>query len=368
MKKALIIGGGFTGCTAAYMLKQRGFKVTLIEASDALGGGCRTFFYHGHPFTYGPHHLLVNIDEMYVWDYLSQFLTLREIKHYTITYVSPDDRFYTYPIHKDEIEEMPDKDKVYKELLRRKKIKGTKNFEEYWINSVGKTLYEKFIHTYSEKMWKIKDNKEIDEFAFSPKGVALKEGSKQCFEGQKMIGYPVEQDAYNSYFEKCVEGCSVIYDTFVDKFDLKNKKIFVRNKWLSADLIINTASIDMVFEYMYGELKYIGRDFLKIILPIERVTPEPYHYLHYAGDEPYTRIFEYKLLTGYESPHTLIIVETPSFNNRLYPYPLKSEISKAKKYLAALPKDVYSLGRMGKYHYDNIDIIVKDCMELMKRI
>ncbi|MFC1593809.1 FAD-dependent oxidoreductase [Candidatus Omnitrophota bacterium] len=368
MKRALVIGGGFAGCTAAHMLKQKGFDITLIEASDSLGGGCRTFFYHGHPFTYGPHHLLVNVEEMYVWDYLSKFLSLREIKHYTITYSSPDNRFYTYPIHKDEIEEMPDKDIIQQELKKRKDVKKAKNFEEYWIRSVGKTLYDKFIHTYSEKMWKIKDNKEIDEFTFSPKGVALKTGSKQCFEGQKVIGYPVELDAYNSYFENCVEGCNVIYNTFVDKLDLSKKRVYVQGKWLSADLIISTASIDMVFEYMYGELKYIGRDFLKVILPIEQVTPEPYQYLHYAGDEPYTRIFEYKLLTGYKSKDTLLIIETPSFNNRLYPYPLKSEIEKAQKYLAALPEDVYSLGRMGKYHYDNIDIIIKDCMKLMKEI
>jgi UDP-galactopyranose mutase len=101
-------------------------------------------------------------------------------------------------------------------------------------------------------------------------------------------------------------------------------------------------------------------------LPVERITPKPYYYIHYAGDEPYTRIIEYKLLTGYKAPDTLIIVETPSFNNKLYPYPIKSEIAKAGKYLNALPSDVYSLGRLGRYHYDNMDVIVKDCMQLIK--
>ena len=107
---------------------------------------------------------------------------------------------------------------------------------------------------------------------------------------------------------------------------------------------------------------------MKIILPIERITPEPYFFIHYANDEPYTRVFEYKLLTGYKSPHTLIIVETPSFNNKLYPYPILSEINKAKKYLGKLPDDVYSIGRMGKYHYDNMDVIITDCMEIFKNI
>lgn len=366
MKKALIIGGGFAGCTAAYMLKKKGFEVTVIEGTDVLGGGCRTFFYHKHPYTYGPHHLLINVDEMYVWDYFSQFLTLRELKHHTMTYVSQDDRFYTYPIHRDEITEMPDKETIDRELAGRRDISASRDFEEYWIDSVGRTLYDKFINTYSKKMWQIKNNKMLDEFAFSPKGVPIKEGSKQCFDGQKIIAYPIELDGYNSYFEKCITGCSVIFGAFVDKFDLENRRVFLNGKWMTGDIIVNTASIDSAFDYMYGELKYIGRDFLKLILPVERITPEPYYFMHYAGDEPYTRVVEYKLLTGYKARDTLIGIEFPSFNNKLYPYPVKSEIEKAKKYLEALPNNVFSIGRLGKYHYDNMDIIVKDCMKLCK--
>lgn len=368
MKKAVIVGGGFAGCTAASMLKKKNFDVTLIEGADVLGGGCRTYFYHGHPYTLGPRHLLINRDEMFVWDYFSQFLTLRELKHHTMTYVPQDNKFYTYPIHIDEIAEMPDRDKIYQELENRGDIKMSKDFEEYWINSVGPTLYEKFIHTYSEKMWQIKNNKMIDEFAFSPKGVALKEGSKQCFEGQKVIAYPVELDGYNSYFEKCVEGCTVLFNTVITKFDLDNKRVLANDQWIAGDVLVNTASIDSVFDYMYGELKYIGRDFLKVILPIEQITPDPYYFIHYAGDEPYTRVVEYKLLTGYKSPDTLIGIEFPSDKNKLYPYPVKAELEKAQRYINSLPEDVYTIGRLGKYHYDNIDMVVKDCFKLFKNI
>jgi len=368
MKKALVIGGGFAGCTAANMLKQKGFRVTILEKSNVLGGGCRTFFYYGHPYTYGPHHLLINIGDMHVWDYMSKYLNLRELKHYNMTFVGRDNAFYTYPIHKDEIELMPDKEKVYNELENRPDVSIAKDFEEYWEYSVGKTLYDKFVNTYSKKMWKIKNNKILDEFTFSPKGVALKTGSKACFEGIKIIAYPTEIDGYNSYFEKCVEGCTVIFNTTVEKFDLQKKKAWINNEWTTGDVIVSTISPDILFDYQYGELPYIGRDFLKVILPIEHVTPEPYYFIHYANDEPYTRIFEYKLLTGYKSPHTLIIIETPSFNNKLYPYPIMSEINKAKRYISELPDNVFSIGRMGKYHYDNMDVVIKDCMRLVEQI
>lgn len=369
MKTAIIIGGGFAGCTAAHMLKEKGFdKVTVIEASSVLGGGCRTYFYNGHPYTFGPHHLLINLNEMYVKDYFEKFLTLRELSHHTLTYVAQDQNFYTYPIHKDEVETMPDYIKIKQELDAQKDVASSKNFEEYWINSIGEVLYNKFIHAYSEKMWQIKNNTEVDEFGFSPKGKALQSGSKQCFVGQKWIGYPENLDAYNTYFDKCVVDCDVKMNTKVNIFDLNNKRVKTDKEWLSADVIINTASLDTVFEHCYGELRYIGREFEKIILPTETIFPDPYHFVHYASDEPYTRIVEYKKMTGYKSPHSLIGIERPSFKNKLYPYPIKSEILKAQKYMELFPKDCYTLGRMGKYHYDNMDVIVKDCMKLMEQI
>lgn len=370
MKKALIIGGGFAGCTAANMLKEKGFKVTIVEKSDVLGGGCRTFFYCGHPYTYGPHHLLVNINEMYVADYMNKYVKLGELEHYCMTFVEQDKAFYTYPIHKDDIQLMPDKEKINEEMANLPEIEPV-NFEEYWKYSVGETLYNKFINAYSKKMWKIKNNKILDEFTFSFKNKrdsALKTGAKKCFDGQKTVWYPLSLDGYNKYFDQCVDGCEVIFNTTVDTFDILNKRVLLDGEWVTADVIVSTISPDILFEYQYGELPYIGRDFLKIILPVERITPEPYHFIHYAGSEPYTRIFEYKLLTGYNSPNTLIIVETPSFNNKLYPYPIMSEINKAKRYISELPAGVFSIGRMGNYHYDNMDVVIKHCMEIIKQI
>ena len=59
MKKILIIGGGFAGCSSAEILsKLPNTKITLIEKSKTLGAGVRTYFNGGHPFTFGPRHFL----------------------------------------------------------------------------------------------------------------------------------------------------------------------------------------------------------------------------------------------------------------------------------------------------------------------
>lgn len=368
MKTAVIVGGGFSGCVMAQMLTEKGFKCTVIEAGPFLGGGCHTFFYNGHPYTIGPRHVLIPNDKMFIWDYMSRFLTLRELQHHSLTYVEQDQRFYTYPIHEDEIETMPDRDKIRAELASKGDVSQSKDFEEYWVNSVGQTLYDKFVNTYSKKMWGLRNNKEIDDFGFSPKGVALKSGSKVCFEGSRVIAYPTEHDGFNSFFQRCVEGCRVIQNTPVRRFDLENKRVLAGEEWISGDVVINTASLDLVFDYCYGEQRYIGRDFIKVILPCERVTPDPYYFLYYAGNEPFTRVVEYKLLTGYKSPDTLIGIEFPSDKNKLYPYPVKADIAQAARYMELFPKDCYTIGRMGKYHYDNMAVVIEDAFELMKRV
>ncbi|MBM3437399.1 MAG: FAD-dependent oxidoreductase, partial [Bacteroidetes bacterium] len=193
MKTALIIGGGFAGCTVANMLKEKGFEVTIVEKSNLLGGGCRTFFYCGHPYTYGPHHLLVHIDEAYIMEYMNKYVKLRELDHYCMTFVQQDSAFYTYPIHKDDISLMPDKEKIYEELENLPEDEPV-NFEDFWKHSVGETLYNKFINSYSKKMWNIKNNKSLDEFTFSLKNKKedmLKTGGKKCFDGQKTVWYPL---------------------------------------------------------------------------------------------------------------------------------------------------------------------------------
>ena len=55
--RALVIGGGFTGITAAFELgKNDKWEVDLVEKNRFLGAGNRTNFYHGHPYTFGPRH------------------------------------------------------------------------------------------------------------------------------------------------------------------------------------------------------------------------------------------------------------------------------------------------------------------------
>src|SRR3546814_20200084 len=79
-------------------------------------------------------------------------------------------------------------------------------------------------------------------------------------------------------------------------------------------------------------LPYVGREFMTIVLPIEHAFPEKVYFTYYAGDEPYTRIVEYKKFTQHPSPSTLLGIEIPSHKNKLSPMPIKREIARAYRY------------------------------------
>ena len=111
MKTALVIGVGIAGCAATHQLmKLGGWDVTIVEAAPFLGAGVRTFWYGGHPYTFGPRHFLTQ--NRAVYDYMDAIVPLRSCAdHQFITYVERDNAFYNYPIHEDDIARMPDRDK-----------------------------------------------------------------------------------------------------------------------------------------------------------------------------------------------------------------------------------------------------------------
>jgi UDP-galactopyranose mutase len=364
--KILIIGGGFAGCaTADFFAEHDDCDVTLIEKCSQLGAGVRTLFYGGHPYTFGPRHFLTK--ESWIYDYLSKKIPMRLCsEHEFVTFVEEDSRFYSYPIHEDDVALMPESTEIYRQLKKcsLSNFADITNLEEYWINSVGEILYNKFIKKYSHKMWLIEDNKLIDDFGWSPKGTALKSGPRAAWD-TAISGYPIAMNGYNDYFDISTRSANVLLNTEIDSFDIPSKSVFFNGKLHKYDVIVNTISPDLLFKHCYGELPYIGRDLMKIILPVEFALPENVFFSYYAGDESYTRVCEYKKFSKYKSPSTLITIETPSRNGKYYPMPFKSEYQRADRYFDLMPDNVFSIGRAGSYRYQ---VDIDDCISQAKQV
>ena len=378
MKTALIIGGGFSGCAAAHQLQlMGGWDTTLVEAAPYLGAGVRTQYYGGHPYTFGPRHFLTPWE--HVFEYLNCYVPLRRCAdHEFLTYVSDDERFYSYPIHADDIPTMPEANQIETELssinlsairkldsdafkdMTRKDVRNlnnaalAENFEEFWINSIGESLYRKFVDGYSKKMWQISDNREIDDFTWSPKGVTVKEGQRAAWD-TAISAYPIAFNGYDDYFKISTQETKVYLSTKITDYDIPNRTVVIDGEKRQYDVIINTISPDHLFEYCHGELAYVGRDLHTIVLPVEYALPENVYFIYFAGIEKFTRITEYKKFTLHKAATTLITLEIPTLTSKYYPMPLESEKAKAQKYFDEMPEDVFSIGRAGSYLY-NVDI------------
>lgn len=357
-KKVLIIGAGPAGCSTVHKLSELdNLEITIIDQSKFLGAGVRTNFYGGHPYTFGPRHFFTQNKE--IWNYLDSFVPLRDCgDHQFISYVEEDNSFYNFPIHMDDVRSMPDSKKILNEIENAEGVEESKNFEQYWINSVGETLYKKIIKNYTEKMW-LMSASNIDTFKWSPKGVTIKDGPRAALDNC-MSGYPLAKDGYNNFFDSIKGKCNILLETKIESFDIENKTVYIENEKKIFDLIINTISPDILFDKCFGELDYIGRDVHLIVFPTEFVFPENVYFLYYPNMEKHTRLVEYKKFTQHKDKNSLVGIEFPSKNGKHYPIPLKSEMEKAAKYHSLMPDGVFSIGRAGSYRY-LVDI--DDCIE-----
>ena len=181
MKKVLVIGGGPAGCAIAHQISMlQDYEVLIVEKSNILGGGCKTLTMGGHPYTFGPRHFIT--DKKYLFDFLNKFVPMRSCaEHEFKAYIEQDNEFYNFPIHEDDIERMPDIDKINEQRKKAPGASGAKNLGDYWLNSVGDILYEKFINHYNKKMWMVDSVNEIDTFNWSPKGPSIASGKNKVF-------------------------------------------------------------------------------------------------------------------------------------------------------------------------------------------
>lgn len=366
MTKVLVIGGGMAGLCASHLLSEKGYNVTLVESAPFLGGGFKTFYYGGHPYTFGPRHFL-SPDE-YLFEFLNRYVPLRRIYPEFLTYVERDEQFHHFPIHTDDIDQMPDRDLIREELATRSGVENAQNLEEYWLASVGPTLYNKFVKTYSNKMWQIDSNQELDDFGWSPKGVTISTGPKGAFPDH-ISAFPYASNGYDDYVDAATRNVEVHLNTKVESYDVENYRVKIEAKWHSYDIIVSSISPEVVLNNAFGPLRWIGRDFLKVVLPVKEVFPPNIYYLYYANQEPFTRVVEYKKFYHNDSPTTLLGIEVPSFNNRLYPYPVGVDQAVAKRYLDAMPEKVFSIGRAGSYEYRiDIDDCIRQGMELAEKV
>jgi UDP-galactopyranose mutase len=133
--------------------------------------------------------------------------------------------------------------------------------------------------------------------------------------------------------------------------------------------LIYSGPVDEYFDFRFGELPYRSLRFHHETLPTEYL--QPVAVINYPNDHDYTRVTEFKYLTGQTHSYTSVVYEYPSnVGDPYYPVPTRENAALYSRYaeLAAATKGVSFVGRLGTYRYYNMDQVVAQALTLCKQL
>jgi UDP-galactopyranose mutase len=343
----LVVGAGFSGSVVAERLANSGFEVLLIDKRPHIGGNAYDRLDgHGvlmHP--YGPH--IFHTNGVRIAEYLSQFTEWRRYEHHVLAKVG--NQFVPIPINIDTV------NLVYGLNLNEETIQAfydkvrepravIRTSEDVVINAVGHDLYEKFFRGYTRKQWGV-DPSELSACVTSR--IPTRTNRDARYFTDTFQNMPL--DGFTRMFERMLDHPKIRIEVDLDFFAIRQK--------LRVKHIVFTGPIDGYFNHRYGKLPYRSLEFEHEHLP-ETNQLQPVAVVNYPNDYDYTRVTEFKHLTGQKHSGTSIVREYPQpEGDPYYPIPRPENDCLLKKYqaLAEKERDVTFVGRLAQYRYYNMD-------------
>ena len=356
----LIVGAGFAGSVIAERLaKVLGKSVLLVDRRSHIAGNAFDH-YNEHGILvhrYGPHIFHTNSRE--VFEYLSQFTEWRQYEHHVLA--SVDGQLLPMPINLDTLNRLYGLDmnsfEAAKFLESVAEIKPTvKTSEDVVLSRVGRELYEKFFRNYTRKQWDI-DPSELDAAVTARVPVRTNRDSRYFTDTYQAM--PV--NGYTRMFENMLDHPKIKILLNADFREIQNA--------VPYRSLIYTGPIDEYFDYRYGKLPYRSLQFKHQTL--NQSVFQPQAVINYPNEHLYTRITEFKYLTGQEHPKTSIVYEYPrAEGDPYYPIPRPENEVTYKKYkaLAEQTPGVHFVGRLATYKYYNMDQVTAQALSLFKKL
>ncbi len=356
----LIVGAGFAGSVVAERLARvLGLKILLVDKRAHIGGNAFDF-YNEHGILvhkYGPH--IFHTNSRHVFEYLSQYTEWRAYEHRVMA--SVDGQLLPIPINLDTINKLyglsltsGQVDEFFQSVAE--PVAKVRTSEDVVVAKVGRELYEKFFRNYTRKQWDL-DPSELDASVTSR--------------------VPVRTNRDDRYFTDMYQAMPLHGYTrmFENMLDHPNIKILLNTDYREIREIvpfremIYTGPIDEFFDYEFGKLPYRSLQFKHETHNRGIFQPAPV--VNYPNEHLYTRITEFKYLTGQEHPKTSIVYEFPRAEGDPYypvPRPENREIYKKYKALADATPYVQFVGRLATYQYYNMDQVTAQALTLFSKI
>lgn len=355
----LIAGCGLAGMTAARLLAEKDKKVVIVDKRNHIGGNIYDYYNDSDILIhkYGPHIFHTNDKEVY--EFLSRFTEWREYQHRVLSFINGN--LVPMPINLDTINMVYGTDynsftvKEFFESVKEKDI-AINNSKDVIVSQVGEELYKLFFEGYTKKQW--------DMYPYE----LGKEVTSRI---------PTRTNRDNRYFTDRYQGMPKYGYTKLaeNMINHENIKIMLNTSFkdikdeLKYEKIIFTGCVDEFFEEKYGKLPYRSINFVEETYDMENYQPAAV--VNYPNDYDYTRITEYKYLTGQKNNKTTIMKEFSSGEGEpYYPIPKSENKELYNKYKNEADKldNVYFLGRLGTYLYMNMDKVIRQAIDLVSSI
>ena len=361
--RILIVGAGFAGSTVARELADAGHHVRVIDKRLHIAGNAydETDPYGVMVHRYGPH--IFHTNSVMVWRFLSRFTEWRPYEHRVLGVV--DGKSYPFPINRDTINRLYGLDlneagaAAFFERVREPRD-PVRTSEDVVLNSVGRDLYEKFFLNYTRKQWgmepsqlkagvaariPVRTNTDDRYFTDTHQAMPL-HGYTRLFE--RML------DHSNISTELGVEFCAAVAPSLEDAYDH----------------LVYSGPIDAYYGYRFGRLPYRSLRFEHEHLS-ETGRYQPVGTVNYPNDHAYTRVTEFKHLSGQVHPGTSIMREYPCADgDPYYPVPNVDNETLFKRYeaLTEAESKVTFIGRLAQYRYYNMDQVVAAALSASERL
>ncbi|MTD10590.1 UDP-galactopyranose mutase [Acinetobacter sp. YIM 103518] len=359
--KILVVGAGFAGSVCARELAEAGHQILVVDRRDHIAGNAfdvkddHGILIH----QYGPHIFHTNSER--IFNYLSKFTEWYQYEHRVRGVVNGKE--YPFPINRDTLNQLYNLDLTeeqaaeFFEKVREPKDK-IQTSEDVVLNSVGRDLYEKFFLNYTKKQWGL-DPSQLKA------GVAAR--------------IPTRTNSDDRYFTDTYQamplhGYTAMFENLLNHPNIKVKLATefkdVFNENVEFDHIVYTGPIDAFYDFEFGHLPYRSLRFEHEHLE----NTEQYQSVgtvNYPNDFDFTRITEFKHLTGQKHSSTSIVREYPTdTGDPYYPIPRDENEKLFKQYqaLANNEEKVTFVGRLAEYRYYNMDQVVGAALNAVDKI
>ncbi|HEV2911749.1 MAG TPA: UDP-galactopyranose mutase [Pyrinomonadaceae bacterium] len=356
----LIVGAGFAGSVLAERLANGANKRVLIcDKRPHIGGNAYDHYNDDGILVhkYGPHIFHTNSRE--VFEYLSRFTEWRSYQHRVLAHV--DGQHVPIPINLDTINKLYglnltsfQVEEFFKSVAE--PVEKIRTSEDVVVSKVGRELYEKFFRNYTRKQWGL-DPSELDASVTSRVPTRTNRDDRYFTDSYQAM----PKHGYTRMFERMLDHENIKIMLNCDYREIE-REIPYRE-------MIYTGPVDSYFQYRYGKLPYRSLEFKHETHDVPTFQPAPV--VNYPNEHLYTRITEFKYLTGQEHAKTSIVYEFPQAEgDPYYPVPRteNAEIYAKYKALADATPGVHFVGRLATYKYYNMDQIVAQALTVFAKI